>query len=253
MIVSETFAFGDSPMHRLDPRIKIVLATAFAFTVALSSNFWALIAALGASLGLIAVSGLGFRSVLKRLILVNGFILFFWLVLPLTVAGEPYIQLGPFTLTREGILLSAQITIKSNAILISLIALLSTSSISTLGHALNRLKVPDKLVLLLLLTFRYIFVLELEYQRLRRAIRMRGFKPGTNLHAYRTYAYVIGMLFVRASARAERVHQAMLCRGFQGKFKSLRTFAIDTSDKLWATVVGIMIAIVGVLEWGRYL
>ena len=253
MIASETFTLGDSPMHRLDPRIKIVLATAFAFTVALSSNFWALFAALGASLSLIAVSGLGFRPVLKRLALVNGFILFFWLVLPLTVAGEPYTKLGSLTFTREGILLSAQITIKSNAILISLIALLATSSISTLGHALNRLKVPDKLVLLLLLTFRYIFVLELEYRRLRRAIQIRGFKPGTNLHAYRTYAYVIGMLFVRASARAERVHQAMLCRGFQGKFHSLRTFTLHTSDGVWATVVGIMIVMVGVLEWSRYL
>ena len=253
MIVSETFAFGDSPMHRLDPRIKIVLATAFAFTVALSSNFVALFAALGASLCLIAVSGLGFRSVLKRLILVNGFVLFFWLVLPLTVAGDPFIQIGPFTLTKQGIVLAAQITVKSNAILISLIALLSTSSISSLGHALNRLKVPDKLVLLLLLTFRYIFVLEQEYLRLRRAVKIRGFKPGTNLHAYRTYAYVIGMLFVRASARAERVHQAMLCRGFQGKFNSLKTFALDASDRMWAAVIGIMIVMIGVLEWSRYL
>jgi len=253
VIAAETFALGESPMHRLDPRIKIISATVFAFTTALASTFPAMFAALGASLILIAVSGLGLRPVLMRLALVNGFILFFWLVLPLTVAGQPYMQIGPLTLTREGILLSAQITIKSNAILISMIALLATSSISTLGHALNRLKVPDKLVLLLLLTFRYIFVLEQEYQRLRRAIRIRGFTPGTNLHSYRTYAYVIGMLFVRAAARADRVHQAMLCRGFRGKFYSLRTFSLGTSDWLWAAAVGIMIIAVGALEWSSYL
>jgi len=251
MIAAETFALGDSPMHRLDPRVKIVLGTGFAFTVALASSFWALFAALGAALILMAFSGLDVVSVLKRLALVNGFILFFWLVLPVTVSGEPFIQFGPITLTRQGILLSAQITVKSNAILISLIALLSTSSISTLGHALNQLKVPDKLVILLLLTFRYIFVLEQEYRRLRRAIQIRGFKPGTNLHSYRTYAYLIGMLFVRAAARADRVHQAMLCRGFQGKFHSLRIFSVGSSDIFWTAAVGIMIAAVGALEWSN--
>jgi len=251
VIAAETFAVGDSPMHRLDPRIKIVSATLFSFTVALASDFSALFAALGASLILIVFSGLDFRSVLKRLALVNGFILFFWLVLPLTVPGEPVMRIGPFSPTREGVLLSAQITVKSNAILISLIALLATSSISTLGHGLNRLRVPDKLVLLLLLTFRYIFVLMQEYQRLRRAIQIRGFKPGTNLHSYRTYAYLVGMLFVRAAARAERVHQAMLCRGFQGRFLSLRVFSLETSDKIWTAVLILMIAGVGAVEWSN--
>ena len=74
------------------------------------------------------------------------------------------------------------------------------------------------------MTYRYVFVLEQEYQRLMRAVKIRGFQPATNLHTYRTYAYVVGMLFVRAAERAERVQQAMLCRGFKRKFYCLQEF-----------------------------
>ena len=104
--------------------------------------------------------------------------------------------------------------------------------LATLGYALNRLRVPDKIVHLLLMTYRYVFVLEQEYQRLMRAVKIRGFQPATNLHTYRTYAYVVGMLFVRAAERAERVQQAMLCRGFKRKFYCLQEFKADRGGHL---------------------
>jgi cobalt/nickel transport system permease protein len=170
-------------------------------------------------------------------------------VLPITVAGDAVGGIGPVTVTREGVLLAARITVKSNAIVMALIALVATSPIAALGHALSGLRVPDKMVFLLLLTYRYIFVLEQEYLRLRRAIRVRGFVPATRLHTYRTYAYLIGMLFVRAAARADRVYQAMLCRGFHGKFYSLATFRLRRSDAYWAGGVGAVVAAIGIVEW----
>ena len=98
-------------------------------------------------------------------------------------------------------------------------------SLVTLGHALSLLRIPEKIVFLFLMTVRYIFVIESEYLRLVRTTKIRGFKPGTNIHTYKTYAYLIAMIFVRASARAQRVHQAMICRGFKGKFYSLYKFS----------------------------
>jgi cobalt/nickel transport system permease protein len=71
------------------------------------------------------------------------------------------------------------------------------------------------------MSYRYIAVIEDEYKRLLRAAKFRGFRPKTNFHSYKTFAYLAGMLFVRASLRAQRVHQAMLCRGFNQKFYSL--------------------------------
>jgi cobalt/nickel transport system permease protein len=173
---------------------------------------------------MVAMARLQISEVFKRLLVVNGLVMFIWAVIPFTFPGEPLFRLGPFVAARQGVDLAAQITLKSNAIVLAFMALVATMPFATAGHALHRLQVPDKIVHLLLMTYRYIFVLEQEYQRLVRAARIRGFQPGTNLHTYRTYAYLVGMLFVRAVDRAERVRWAMLCRGFKRKFYSLQEF-----------------------------
>jgi cobalt/nickel transport system permease protein len=142
----------------------------------------------------------------------------------------------------------AQITLKSNAILLAFIALCATMSLVTLGHALHRLGLPDKIVHLLLMTYRYIFVIEEEYLRLMRAAKIRGFRPGTAVNTYRTFAYVIGMLFVRSAARAERVHQAMLCRGFKGKFYSLQEFKTAKAGWLFSIIMTAIIMALIIVE-----
>ena len=173
----------------------------------------------------------------------------FWVILPFTAGGEIVYQLGPLDIQKRGIVLAAQITLKSNAILLALIALTATMSFATLGHAMNQLKFPEKLVYLLLLTYRYIFVIEQEYKKILRAIKIRGFSPGTSLHCYKTYAYVIGMLFVRASARAERVYQAMRCRGFAGKYYSLAEFVSRPGNYVFTALVTLAAAGILYLEY----
>ena len=248
-MISEDYAVGNSCFHRLDPRIKIIAATVYAFVVASSVRFSPLVAALLASTVLLSLARLPFISVAKRILLVNGFVGLFWLILPWSIDGEPLADVGFLTLSREGILLSARLTLKSNAILLNFIALVTTSSVASIGQAMNRLKLPDKLVHLLLLTYRYVFVLEQEYERLRRAASIRSFAPGTNVHTYRTFAYLAGMLFVRAAARADRVSQAMRCRGFQGKFYTLYEFALTPYDKIWAAALGATVLMIGMIEW----
>jgi cobalt/nickel transport system permease protein len=250
-MIQEAFAIGSSPMHRMDPRLKIVAATVFSVQTAISDNFATLIIALIFGITMAILGRLNFWMVFKRLVIVNGFIFFLWLVVPFTFPGDPLFSLGPLDYSLSGVVLSARITLKSNAILLSLIALTGTSYLATLGYALNQLKVPDKIIYLFLITYRYIFVIEQEYQRLIRAARVRCFEPGTNLHTYRTYAYLIGMLFVRASARAERVYHAMLCRGFAGKFHTLREFTFTKSDLAWAFALGAGLMFMGYLEWVR--
>jgi len=248
-MITEPFASGDSLIHQLDPRVRIIAATVFSFVIALSSRFSAMIAALLLSFLLVGMARLNMRELIKRVVIVNGLVFFFWLILPLTFEGEPLFYILSFPVSREGVLLAARITLKSNAILLIFISLVATASLVTLGHALNRLYVPEKIVHLLLLTYRYIFVIEQEYQRLVRAAKIRGFKPKTNLYTYRTYAYLVGMLFVRASERAERVHHAMLCRGFKGKFYSLHEFSLTRKDIIWSGFM--IIAVIGLeyLEW----
>ncbi|GBC61054.1 cobalt ECF transporter T component CbiQ [Desulfonema ishimotonii] len=247
-MISEAFASGNSVMHRLDPRLKVIFATAFSFFVALSESFPVLMAGLTVGAGAVLLARLRLWEVARRLAVINFFNLILWMVLPITFEGEALYLLGPFTLTRPGVILSAQITIKSNAILLAFIGLIATSSLATVGHALNRLHVSGKIVHLLMMTYRYVFVIEQEYRRLVNAARMRSFQPGTNLHTYRTYAYLFGMLLVRASARAGRVYQAMLCRGFHGRFYCLHRFAFTRTDRIWAVLMSGIIVLMAVLQ-----
>jgi cobalt/nickel transport system permease protein len=82
-----------------------------------------------------------------------------------------------------------------------------------------------------------------------RAARVRGFQPMTNLHTYRTYAYVVGMLFVRAGERAERVQQAMLCRGFKRKFYCLQEFRAGSSGWIFTALMAGALLVLIALEW----
>jgi cobalt/nickel transport system permease protein len=250
-MIKEPFAIGDSMIHRLDPRIRLILAVLYSFVVALSYHFTALIPAVILSLILILISRIRIQEALKRLVIVNALILLLWLLLPFTFKGEVLARIGSFAIYRPGVILAAQITLKSNAILLAFIALIATMPFSTLGHAMYRLRIPEKIVCLLLMTYRYIFVIEEEYLRLMRAAKIRGFRPGTNANTYRTYSHVIGMLFVRAAARAERVHQAMQCRGFNGKFYSLQEFQTNATSWVFAVMMTTIIVGLALMEWSK--
>ncbi|MGD2099698.1 MAG: energy-coupling factor transporter transmembrane component T, partial [Desulfobacterales bacterium] len=179
-MINEPFATGTSIIHQLDPRIRVVLTSVYAFVVALSYHFPVLIMALVLSLVLIVISRISLTAVLKRMIWVNALILLLWLLLPFTFKGDVLTRVGAFDIYRPGVVFAAQITLKSYAILLVFIALIATMPFATLGHALFRLRVPEKIVHLLLMTYRYVFVIEQEYLRLLRAAKIRGFQPGTN-------------------------------------------------------------------------
>ncbi len=248
-MLQEPFAQGRSPIHRSNPTLRIVLASLYTSTVALMHHLPALSAALCFSILLCVLARLAIKPLAARVAVACGVLAFVWLVVPVTYASDPLAHIGPVAISRSGVLLCLQITLKALAILLSFMALVATMPTSALGHCLQRLALPAKLVQLLLLAYRYIFVIENEYHRLFRATKIRNFKPGTNMHTYRTYAYLVGMLFVRASERADRVHQAMKCRGFKGRFYTLAHYP----STAWNAIIGMGTALVNLLliswEW----
>jgi cobalt/nickel transport system permease protein len=189
----EEFALGDSVVHRLDPRIKIIAAAVFSVVVALTSSIVACAVALVLPITLLCLARISFKDVFRRLLIVNGFILFLWAFLPFTYPGQVLYSIGPLNVHKEGLLYAALITLKSNAI-----------------HE--------------------------EYHRLVDAIKVRGFKAGTNMHTYRTYAYLVGMLLVRSFDRSQRILAAMKCRGFRGKFYILHHYEMKRTDYMVASV-----------------
>ncbi len=229
-MVCETFSQGSSVVHRLDPRGRVLVAAAFSVLIAVCNRFGALGAGLVAAAALACLARLPLAPVLKRLAGVNLFMAFLWVVLPLTASGAETVQAGPLPLSVAGLALAARITLKANAIVLALTALVSTLEITTLGHALSHLHVPEKLTHLFLFTVRYTDLLHHEYRRLRQAMKVRCFRPGVNRHTYRTTGYLVGMLLVKSLDRSERVLAAMKCRGFRGRFYVVHHFAFARRD-----------------------
>jgi cobalt/nickel transport system permease protein len=248
-MLREPFAVGNSILHQVDPRFRVVFASLYSVVIALARDFQILTGAIVVSFLLVILAQLPAREILKRLFAINTFILMLWLILPVTFHGAVAFKLGPLPVYSNGITMAAQITLKSNAIVLALIALIATMNFSILGYSLNWLQVPDKIVHLLLMTYRYIFLIEQEYQRLIRAARIRGFQPGTNLHTYKTYASIVGMLLVRSSLRADRVYKAMLCRGFRRKFYCLHEFESGGREWVFAIILSGIILLLIYFEW----
>jgi len=228
-------------LQRLDPRGRIVVAVLFSVVVAVAEHFFTVAAALGGALLLALFSGLHLRKLFAGFLVMNGFIFFLWIFLPFTYAGETLLTLGPLHLSRQGLLLAALITLKSNCIMLAFISLVSSSGPVVIGHALDRLRLPAKFVYLFLFTYRYLDVFAEEYRRLLNAAVIRGFRPGADLRTCRVYAALIAMLLTRSLARAERISQAMLCRGFSGRFYSLSRFDFRRADII---STGLMLAVV---------
>ena len=248
-MIREPFVDGTSWIHRMDPGLRIVCATAFAVVAAVASGYATLAMALVTAAALVMAAGLPWKTVLRHLLPLAAFLALIWALVPFTYGGETMGTWGPLHISAAGVALCVRITMKSTAIVLSMMALVGTIRIANIGHALEGLRVPAKLIFLLLMTYRYIFVIETEYHRLQRAAKIRGFRPKTSLHTYRTFAYFLGVLFIRASSRAERVAQAMKCRGFNGRYYCLCEYPRHAGNWWFGGAMAAAVAAMAAMEW----
>lgn len=253
-MIEERFATGESLIHRLDPIVRILAAVFLSIAAALCDNLYLAGMYLFMSLCLIFLAQLKPVLVFARVKPVFWFLIMIWILIPLTFDKQSAFMAFGIKLSMPGLLLCGKISIKSITIVLVFTALIATMTVATLGHGLHRLKVPDKMVFLLLMSYRYISVIENEYKRLLRAAKFRGFKPGTNLHSYKTFAYLAGMLFVRASLRANRVYKAMQCRGFNQKFYTLDVYPRTRSNWVFlGSTAGVTLSLIVAEHVWKYL
>jgi cobalt/nickel transport system permease protein len=131
-----------------------------------------------------------------------------------------------------------------------IISLLTTTTMSNLIHALYRLKVAEKLIYLFFFVYRYLHIIKKEYNSLNEAMLMRAFKAKTNLHTYKSYAYLIAMLLIKSYERSQKVYEAMICRGFKGKFIFFDDFKIKKVDILFTIALIISLSLILVIREG---
>jgi cobalt/nickel transport system permease protein len=232
-------------LRACDPRLRIVAAVLFAVVTVGLHQFTALLAAFGVALALALTAG-PLPQLLRRAAPLEGFMLLLLLSLPFTVPGHTWFELGPLAASHEGLSLALSIVLKAGAVALMLFALLATLDMVVFGHALARLRVPERLVHLFLFTVRYLDLLQDEYRRLRLAMRARAFVPRSDRHTWRSFGWLIGMLLVRSLERSQRILAAMKCRGFDGRLYLLDRQRWRGSDSGWAAVMGLLL---GGLLW----
>jgi cobalt/nickel transport system permease protein len=246
-------AFGASPFHRWDPRIKIVSLLFYTLCVSsLATMPWAC-AGLFTSLVAVGVARIPLRYPLRRLAAMGTFLTMFVVVMPLTApvhSGDTTVtfeHMAWISLNLRGLLAALLICVKACTIALIVEPLLATAPFAATVQALARLRLPAVACQMLLLTHRYVFVFQDEASRMAKGMAARGFVKRTNLLTLRTVGHFLGILLVRSFERTQRIYDAMLSRGYDGSFPKSAEFQARRSDWVkgggwvaWATALVVL-------------
>lgn len=208
------------PFAGMDTRVKLLLTLGLLPLIISLQGVASLVLALVLAATLLVSARRPTRQILIRLAYANGFFVFLFVALSLTYPAK---ELGAWHfVSLDGLHLAGRIALKGNAMLLVLLALVASIPVPGLVNALQRLRVPQKLILLLTYTYRQVFIIGEEMERMRQAAAARCFRPGLRLHVYRTFGYFLAQSLVRSLDRGQRIHDAMLMRGFAGRFHPLQ-------------------------------
>lgn len=245
------YVAGDSPIHRLDPRTKIVLTGAYV-VILFVLNDWAAYAVMAAATaGAVALARLpvvyvlrGLRPVLLLLALTVVLNLF-------VVPGEPLARLGPLTATREGLELGSRLAVRLVLLVVTASVLTLTTppialtdGIEALLRPLGRRVPAHELAMMMTIALRFIPTLAEEAERIMKAQMARGadFARGGPLQRARSLVPLLVPLFVGAFRRADDLALAMEARCYRGgegrtRFRELRLGARDAAAALVTVAV----------------
>lgn len=210
------YIHGHSVIHRLPSHLKILSLLGFLFVVVSTpiTNYLSYLAFFIAIGMTIYAAELPIVTVLRRSLIEIPFILFAFLM-PFFGSGESF-EIAGFTIYLEGLLAGSAIVAKGTLGVLGAIVLSSTTTAREILKGLERLRLPAIMVNIASFMLRYINVVTDEMERMRIARASRGFEP-RGIRDWRILASVVATLFIRSYERGERVHLAMLSRGFTGE------------------------------------
>ena len=241
---------GRSLIHRWDPRVKLLSLGIFCFSTVFLPDIRLSLLSLAFSLSLLFISRVRIRALLGYIKWVLIFMLFFFLTMPFTVEGQKIFSVFGFSFTLEGLELAILISTRALAVILIFFLILSSTRFEDIIKALYSLRFPNKLVQIIMFSYRYIFVLMDEARRTWDSMRVRGFNMGffPRLGALKSLGFALGMLFIRSYERSERVLRAMVSRGYTGRVETLNDFELKKRDVILGIGVFIFAALVQVLR-----
>ena len=205
-----------SVVHRAPAHLKVLTLLAFMLVVvATPRQAYAVFAAEAlVLLAVIAVSRVPLRRLLPLMVVELPFAVFALLM--------PFISHGPRTdvlgvsVSEPGLVAGVALLVKGSIGVLASLTLAATTQPQDLLRGLQRLRVPDLLVQIMGFMIRYLDVVTGELGRMTTSMRSRGCDPRSPRH-WPVLARSLGALFIRSYERGERVHLAMLSRGYDGR------------------------------------
>jgi cobalt/nickel transport system permease protein len=218
---------GHSPVHRAAAHHKLLALLGFMLLVVATPPTW--VWAFAGYLAVIAVV-VGFSQVppaylLKRLVVEVPFVVFA-LLMPFIATG-PRTEVAGLALSEPGLLAAWGLLVKGTLGVLASLTLAATTEPRDLLAGLERLRVPQQLVQIMGFMIRYLDVVTDELHRMRVARESRGFRA-RDVRQWPVIARSAGALFIRSYERGERVHLAMVSRGYTGTMP--RTGRVHSHD-----------------------
>jgi cobalt/nickel transport system permease protein len=252
-VLGAAYVPGSSVVHRLEPHLKLVAVLGFAVVVVATPVHagWAW-PAYGAHLllvlGAAAVAGIGPRRLARGLVVEVPFVVFA-LLLPVVAQG-PRVTVAGLSLSESGLVAAGGLLAKATLSVLAATVLAGTTEPRALVRGLERLRLPSALVQILMFMVRYADVVGGELRRMRVARESRAFE-GRHVGALRVLGPAAGSLFIRSYERGERVHLAMLSRGYTGRMPTGPVAVVP--PRAWLTALTLPGAAAAVLTCGLLL
>ena len=206
---------GHSPLHRAPAHLKVAGLVTFMLVVVATPGSWVpAFAAYAVALAvLVAISGVPVGYLARRMV-VETPVLVFAALLPFVATG-PEVEVLGLGLSRPGLVAAGALVTKATLGVLASLLLAATTEPRDLLAGLERLRVPTQLVQIMGFMVRYLDVVTDELRRMRTARESRGFTARDPRH-WPVVAKSAGALFIRSFERGERVHLAMISRGYDG-------------------------------------
>ncbi len=249
----EQFSGISSPVHRLDPRVKILASVAFILSAIAVDGFTYVSLLACAVLALLFVSRLPKTAFLFRSLPFTIFsavvvlpVPFITLGVPVTVIQLPFITLTP---TFEGIYRAATFVFRVWVCIASGLLLTYTTRFPDIAAGLRGLGVPSLLSSMLLLTYRYALLFVDEALKMLQAKELRTLRKESFIERIRGVGRVAGCLFVKAYEKGEEVYYAMSLRGYGGEVPLNSKFRLGLKDYMFIVAVAAVCIVVASLGW----
>jgi len=222
-----------SPIHVLDPRVKIIVLFSFLFFIIFTPITQAPKFAFYGALvfSIILISRVPLKFILKRSLVIVPFVLLVAIGLPFLGSGDAAgsYNIGIFRMTHSALLIFLNVLVKSWLCVLAMIVLTTTTPFPKLLNGFQRLKLPKIFIMIISFMYRFIFIAIDEFERMRRARDARAPSLGRIQHV-KIVGCMIGTLFAKSYERGERIYTAMRSRGFSGEIKLTRELEFKRSD-----------------------